>query len=97
MSQRPTKDQIAHLIDSYYKRGPVTRDAFCKANGIAKSTLGHYLRRHRERGAPQRAFVEVAVQPERRTGAFALILANGRRIECGEAELAQLIRTAESC
>lgn len=97
MPQRPTKDQIAHLVQSYYKRGPVTRDAFCKANGIAKSTLGYYLRRHREPSARQGAFVEVTVQPERRTGAFALVLPNGRRIECGESELAQLIRTAESC
>ena len=43
--------------------------------------------------------VEVAIEAQRRTG-FALVLANGRRIESswkfGEADLARLIRVAEA-
>lgn len=97
MPQRPTKEQIAQLLRSYHDRGVVTRRAFCEAHHISSSTLDYYLRRHREAKPEQAGFVEVNVQHEQASGMFALVLANGRRIECGQPELAQLIRTAESC
>jgi hypothetical protein len=97
MPQRPTKDKIEQLIRSYHDRGAVTRRAFCEAHQISTSTLDYYVRRHRE-GKPQQAgFVEVKVKREQTSGVFALLLGNGRRIECRQADLAQLIRTAESC
>ena len=97
MPQRPTKDRIQQLIQSYHDRGAVTRHVFCEAHHISKSTLSYYLRRHREGNPQQTAFVEVNVTREQPSSVFALVLANGRRIECRQAELAQLIRTAESC
>lgn len=97
MSQRSTNERIEQIVKSYHDRGAVTRRAFCQAHGISNSTLDYYLRRHRERKPQQAGFVEFHVQQEQRGGVFALILANGRRIECGHAELAQMIRSAESC
>jgi hypothetical protein len=98
MPQRLTTDKIEQLIRSYHDRGAVTRRAFCEAHQLSASTLDYYLRRHR-RSKPQKArFVEVKVKREQPSGGmFALVLTNGRRIECRQAELAQLIRTAESC
>lgn len=97
MPRRRTNDKIEELIRSYHERGAVTRRAFCEAHQISTSALDYYLRRDRG-GKPQQAgFVEVKIKREPANGVFALVLANGRRIECGQAELAQLIRTADSC
>ena len=67
--------------------------AFCEAEGIGKSTLGYYLR---QRARPVMRLTRVRITEEPAAAArFALVLANGRRIECGSAELAHLISTAE--
>ncbi len=97
MAQRRRRDQIEQLLRSYGERGGVTRQAFCEARGISRSTLGYYLRRYGRDGGSA-TLVEVRLQgEEHRPAPFALVLGNGRRIECGEAELPQLIRIAESC
>jgi len=97
MAQRRKREQIERLLRSYRERGGVTRQAFCESHGIARSTLGYYLRRYgREAGSAR--LIEVKLQAgEHRSAPFALVLGNGRRIECGQAELPQLIRIAESC
>ena len=96
MGQRLTRQEIDELIQRYSERGQMTRRAFCKAHGIAHSTLGYYVRQYA--GKPADAgLVEVKLQSVKARPSYALVLGNGRRIECGEAELAQLIRIAESC
>ena len=97
MPQRRRREQIEELLRSYGERGGVTRQAFCEARGVARSTLGYYLRRYGRDGSGA-TLIEVKLQgQEHRPASFTLVLGNGRRIECGEAELPQLIRIAESC
>jgi len=94
MPQKRTEKTIDELLRRYGSRGEMTRHAFCEAEGIPRSTLGYYLLR-RARPAVRLARVKVAEEPTAVAGRFALILANGRRIECGAAELPQLISVAE--
>jgi hypothetical protein len=91
MGQHRTKIQIEELLRSYHERGKMTRQTFCEKYGVGRSTLGYYLRRH-SNGTCALARVEVttAAPPN-----FTLVLGNGRRIECGTTDLAELIRIAE--
>jgi hypothetical protein len=59
--------------------------------------LDYYLRRYGKANTAATRIARVTVQPvaEQVAGSFRLVLSNGRRIECGEAELAHLIRAAE--
>jgi hypothetical protein len=93
-----TSEQVRELIHSYHARGQQTRPEFCQARGMTVSRFDYYMRRYKkEFGAPGTPLARVAVEPSAAPrGAFALVLANGRRIECGEAELARLIGIAES-
>jgi hypothetical protein len=86
--------EVEELLRRYEGRGEVTRRAFCKEHGIALSTLGYYLRR-RVRPSVRLTPVRVADESTAWAGRFALVLGNGRRIECGPAELEHLISTAE--
>lgn len=94
MPQKRTEEEIAELLRRYDDRRNVTRRAFCQSQGVAVSTLGHYLRR---RTAPSLGLARVKITSESATGGgrFALILTSGRRIECGLAELPHLISAAE--
>jgi hypothetical protein len=62
----------------------------------ALTNFGYYLRRYSQQPAMRLARIELDAAPEH-SGRFALVLGNGRRIECAEAELAALIWTAEAC
>lgn len=93
-TQRRRPEDIDRLLEAYHDRGNVTRRAFCEAQSVPLSTLGYYLRQ-RGKPATQLARVQLSAAAEA-PGRFALVLANGRRIECGGADLAHLIRTAEA-
>ena len=86
-----------------YAAGGLRRREFCQQRGIALTTFDYWRRelaakpRKQQRG-PRLVAVNVAnAEPAPH---FALSLRNGRRIECSwrfaEAELARLIRVAES-
>ena len=81
-----------------YRASGLTQAEYCRQMGMALSTLGRYLRRH---SRAKQQLVRVKLRSDAMPGAgFALLLGNGRRIECGwgfgEGELARLIRVAES-
>jgi hypothetical protein len=95
MGHQRSTDEINQLIKGYRQRGELTRRAFCESQGISLPTLDYYLRRY---GRPVEATVRLAkveVEVASTAERFSLVLANGRRIECGEAGLEQLIRIAE--
>jgi hypothetical protein len=97
MAQRRSAEEIEQLLERYRASG-LTQMEYCRQTGTVLRSLGRYLRR--QGGAEQRLIkvnVESACTP---TAEFALVLANGRRIQSGwgfaDAELARLIRVAES-
>lgn len=97
MARRRSAEEIQQLVEGYRASG-MTRIAYCQQNGVALSTLDRYLRRNA--GKRQRLIrVRVGAAPEPDRG-FVLVLGKGRRIESGwgfgEADLARLIRVAES-
>jgi hypothetical protein len=94
MPQKRTEEEIAELLGRYDDRGNVTRRGFCQSQGVAVSTLGHYLRR-RATPSVRLARVKISSDPATGGGRFALVLTSGRRIECGLAELPHLISAAE--
>lgn len=93
MSKRRTKEEIEELLRLYEQRGSLTRRAFCESRKIRPATFGYYLRR-KCAGPVKLARVELSNEP-RSESRFALVLASGRRIECGLAELPHLISAAE--
>jgi hypothetical protein len=96
MARRRTANEVEELLEQYRASG-MTKVAYCQQTGIARSTLGRYLRK-RSRGRLVRVNLKPTPPPEPDRG-FVLVLSNGRRIECGwrfgETELARLIRVAE--
>ena len=94
MPQKRTEEEVAELLQRYEDRGDVTRRAFCQSQGVAVSTLGYYLR---QQATPSVRLARVKITSDSASGAgrFQLVLANGRRIECGLAELPHLISAAE--
>jgi hypothetical protein len=97
---RRSRTEIEDLLEAYRKRGKQTRASFCEQQGISSSALDYYLRRYGKplapAGRPMVRLARVRVETQAAAGPFVLRLTNGRRIECGEAALAQLIRIAES-
>jgi hypothetical protein len=91
MGRHRTGIEIDEVLRNYRDRGNMTRQAFCEKHGIGRSTLGYYLRRHR---SGDTGLARVELMPPM-PGGYALVLANGRRIECGTGDLAELIRIAE--
>ena len=97
MARRRSEEEIGQLLEQYRASG-LTQVEYCRQTGMVLSTLGRYLRR---RNRPEQCLVgvELASAAEAAAG-FALVLANGRRIESGwgfgEAELTRLIRVAEN-
>lgn len=89
-----THEQIQHLIRQYRDRGVMTRREFCESRGVTPTTLDYYLRRYGSK-RPVTRLARVEIAESREQGRYTLVLANGRRIECGEIDLAQLIRLAE--
>ena len=94
MPQKRTEEEVAELLRRYEDRGNVTRRAFCKSQGVGVSTLGYYLRRQTTPSV-RLARVKITSDSANDAGRFQLVLANGRRIECGLAELPHLIGAAE--
>ena len=92
---RRSRTDIEQILEAYGKRGKLTRRAFCEQQGISLSALDYYWRRYGKPAARVR-LARVRVEGQEEAEPFVLRLANGRRIECGEAGLAQLIRIAES-
>ena len=94
MATKRTSEEVEELLQRYHRRGSVTRRVFCEGEGVSLSLLGYYLRR-RASATLGLARVEVQEQVSARAGRYTLVLANGRRIERGPAELAHLIDAAE--
>ena len=90
-----SKEEISGLVEKFAKSG-MTRREYCAKHGIGMSTLDYWRRARRKL---KTKLVRVAIEnPESLTG-FALVLADGRRIESAwtfsEADLRRLIRAAE--
>ena len=96
MRRRRTAQEIEELLEKYRTSG-MTLVAYCEQAGIARSTLGRYLRRRSGKQRLVRVKVDAAMKPH---PSFVLVLSNGRRIESGwhfqDADLARLIRVAEA-
>ena len=97
MALRRSTEEIEQLVARYRASG-LTQIEYCRQSGIVLSTLGRYLRR---RNSPEPGLIRVNLESAAEPGTgFVLSLGNGRRIESswrfGDAELARLIRIAES-
>ena len=81
-----------------WKRSGQTRQEFCASRSMPLTTFDYWRRELAGKTKPKLVKVEVAASEP--ATQFTLSLANGRRIESswqfGEAELARLIRIAES-
>ena len=94
--EMPSKREIGRIVEGFAKSG-LTRREYCARHRVAMTTLDYWRRAHRK---PKPRLVEVEVEPAQLAGGFALVLANGRRIESSwsfvEADLEKLIRAAEA-
>jgi transposase-like protein len=92
----PSKQEIRRIVEGYAQSG-MTRREYCQKHNIPITTLD-YWRRRIQKSKPK--LVEVAVEAAQPSAGFALVLANGRRIESswrfGEADLLRLICAAEA-
>ena len=92
-----SKEEVRGIVEGFAKSG-LTRREYCAKHNIAVTILDYWRRTQKHR---KPKLVEVAIQPAtaRDSGGFALVLANGRRIESSwrfaEADLARAIRAAE--
>ena len=86
---------MRNIVAGFAESG-MTRREYCAKNGIGMTTLDYWRRAHRKQ---KPRLVEVAVEQAHSSAGFALVLANGRRIESWwsfvEADLEKLIRVAE--
>jgi hypothetical protein len=91
-----SKEEIRGIVEGFAKSG-MTRREYCARHRIGMSTLD-YWRRARRKQKP--TLLPVALQEVQPQTGFALVLANGRRIESAlsfaEADLQRLIRAAEA-
>ena len=90
-----SKEEIRKMVDAFAKSG-LTRREYCAKHGIAVTTLDYWRRKYNAR--PK--LMEVDIEPQQIEPGFALVLANGRRIESSwsfsAADLEKLIRVAEA-
>jgi transposase-like protein len=88
-----SKKEIRGIVAGFARSG-MTRREYCAKHSVAMTTFDYWRRAHRK---PR--LVEVAMKQAQSAGGFALVLANGRRIESlwsfVEADLEKLIRVAE--
>jgi len=91
-----SKEEIRRIVEGFAKSG-MTRRQYCAKHGVGISTLDYWRRAHRKQ---KPRLVEVAIEPAPSSSGFALVLANGRRIESAwsfvEADLEKLIRAAQA-
>ena len=89
-----SKQEIRGIVDGFVKSG-MTRREYCEKHNIPITTFDYW--RRAQKSKPK--LVEVAIEAQPSAG-FALVLANGRRIESSwkfaEADLLRLIRVAEA-
>ena len=89
-----SKQEIRGLVDGFAKSG-VRRQKYCEKHNIPVTTFDYWRRARKS----QPRLVEVAIETQPSEG-FALVLANGRRIESSwkfaKAELLRLIGVAEA-
>jgi transposase-like protein len=92
MSRKP---EIRRIVEGYAQSG-MTRRQYCEKHNIPITTLDYWRRRIQKR---KPRLVEIAVEAAQPSAGFALVLANGRRIESSwrfaEADLLRLIHAAE--
>jgi len=92
-----SKQEIRSIVDGFAKSG-MTRREYCAKHNVAITTLD-YWRRAQKRSNPKLVEVAIETQPQP-NGGFALVLANGRRIESSwkfaAADLTRLIHVAEA-
>jgi transposase-like protein len=90
-----SKEEIRRIVEGFAKSG-MTRREYCAKHGLAMTTLDYWRRAHRKQ---KPRLVEVAVEQAHSPAGFALVLANGRRIESSwsfvKADLERLILVAE--
>src|SRR6266700_2375254 len=95
MGKQRSTNEVRGILRAFKNSG-LTRREFCQRHGIPVTTLDYWRRRQ---SRPPR-LMEVEVAPPESASGFALVLANGRRIESpwgfADAQLAGLIRVAES-
>lgn len=100
-----SKEEIRELIEKFRASG-MKRVEYCQQVGVGKSTLDRWLQKEGNPGGARRGeasgrhFIKVHLKQSPATAdRFALVLANGRRIEgsweFGDSDLARLIRIAE--
>lgn len=96
MARQRSAQEIKQLLEKYRASG-LTQSEYCQQTGVGLSTLGRYLRRNRSEQRLVRVKLEAPSEPG---VGFVLMLGNGRRIASdwtfGDAELARLIRVAET-
>ena len=97
--QRRSAEELQGMIAKFGASG-LTRREFCERHAIPVTTLDYYRHRLGRKAKPRMVKVNIADTDTQPQGNFTLVLANGRRIESswrfGDAELARLIRVAES-
>ena len=90
-----SKEEVRGLVEGFAKSG-LTRREYCAKHGVAITTLDYWRRAHRKQ---KPKLVEVAIEQAQPLTGFALVLANGRRIESSwrfvAADLEKLIHVAE--
>jgi hypothetical protein len=90
------KEEIHGIVEGFAKSG-LTRREYCAKHGIAVTTLDYW---RRAQAKPKPKLVRVAIEETKPRTGFALVLANGRRIESAwsftESDLQRLIRVAEA-
>lgn len=102
--KKRTAEEVEQLLKRYEESG-LSRQEYCRREGIPVTTLDYYRQRSSRKAAARRASsglikVKLEAAPAEARSVFALVLANGRRIESGwnfgEAGMARLIRIAEA-
>ena len=93
-----SKEEIRGFVEGFAKSG-MTRREYCAKHRIGMSTLDYWRRDQRKR-RPKLVQVALEARQSLSSAGFALVLANGRRIESSwsfaEADLQRLIRAAEA-
>jgi hypothetical protein len=99
MAQKRSAEEIERLLEGYQASG-LTRTEYCRRESIPMTSLDYYRWRRARKGKGRLVKVLVKAKRADSESSFALVLANGRRIETGwrygEAELARLIRICEA-
>jgi transposase-like protein len=90
-----SKEEIRAIAEGFAKSG-MTRREYCGKHGVTMATLDYWRRAQRKQ---KPTLVPVAIEEARPRTGFALVLANGRRIESSwnfvAADLEKLIRVVE--